>query len=963
MKNFNLKILFSLFFVSCFGYTSMAQGLQILDDNSITDAPDIRCATPEAVQNRIANDPSYEAIYNQHQSNLESGYFRTLDPCATPITIPLAFHFSDDFSCSDPDCLTGEVQEAIDALNAAYGDNSQSQLIQDLNAVCPTGYPLSAVSTGTCINFCLAEPRGAAFNQGLDFACDPAITIGSFCGGRNVEYCAPGGAPPYYGGILNVFITDSIGLTPQGNTILGIADGIPGVGNGDGVTVLGTLFGADGNGCVSGSSINTSNSFGAGATLIHEIGHYLGLRHIWGDEPGCAGSDNISDTPNQGDNNGNLFTCPAVIPGTTTCADLPFTCNSNDFYHNYMDYTPDDCMSMFTQEQAQVMNATANALFGNSTAVCYTDPIVLTSLCEQTVCDPACNLVADISGECDADGANYTVTVVITGGTGPFDINETADNDPTVIDSVLDTGLAAGTYTYSFPAGTNSNIVVVDNGVAGCFDGEFIFNPCSVCDFTVEADLENASCLDDGEGGVVLAIEIIVTPSEPGISIVWIDRDGNTTFDAEDTDITGGGLFGFSSSDVTWTVYDSGAQDCFQTITVEAGDLSCDGLAAGDTPNRVCSFTAEADEVNYTCNGDGTATVEVVIDRIAGNLTVISGTATQTSLMGDSAMYEVIVPVGANCALTTVTFADDGSDVSQNSGVFITSPVSIEGEVTNINYNAESWGIDITTVSPPVCGTLAQPDDGTVPTTDFCEPAAPATPTAAQCAALAGNIAIIDRGTCTFTNKSENAQACGATAVIICNNDTANPNQSIPMGGTSMGPVTIPTIFLSYNQCQAIYANLNNGPVDMCIGAPEDVPCERTVNIDACAFICDASCTAAVSTISTTDPTRICIDGVGDPIDVSIDVDGGATGAWVITDAAGIILALPAGSPFDLDGAGAGQCLIWYAFLSNPITVDRIEVAGAVISSPSGDPITICTSDDIDEPIDWTEWSLGNYRF
>jgi len=71
-----------------------------------------------------------------------------------------------------------------------------------------------------------------------------------------------------------------------------------------------------------------------------------------------------------------------------------------------------------------------------------------------------------------------------------------------------------------------------------------------------------------------------------------------------------------------------------------------------------------------------------------------------------------------------------------------------------------------------------------------------------------------------------------------------------------------------------------------------------------------AACTAATSTISTTDPTRICIDGVGDPINVNIDVDGGATGTWVITDAAATILALPAGPPFDLDGAGAGQCLM-----------------------------------------------------
>jgi len=142
---------------------------------------------------------------------------------------------------------------------------------------------------------------------------------------------------------------------------------------------------------------------------------------------------------------------------------------------------------------------------------------------------------------------------------------------------------------------------------------------------------------------------------------------------------------------------------------------------------------------------------------------------------------------------------------------------------------------------------------------------------------------------------------------------------------------------------------------------------------------CSDPCNAAMSTISTTDPTRICIDGVADPIDVTIDTDGGGTGAWVITDAAGIILGLPAAPPFDLDGAGVGQCSIWYfnsddamfnpmlgddalalvaasscAFLSNPITVDRVEVVASTISSPQGNPITICTDDGIDEPIEVT---------
>ncbi len=139
---------------------------------------------------------------------------------------------------------------------------------------------------------------------------------------------------------------------------------------------------------------------------------------------------------------------------------------------------------------------------------------------------------------------------------------------------------------------------------------------------------------------------------------------------------------------------------------------------------------------------------------------------------------------------------------------------------------------------------------------------------------------------------------------------------------------------------------------------------------------CNA-CTATAADITTTDPTRICVDGIPDPINVTFNDAGMGTGAWVITDAANTILGLPPGPPFDLDGAGPGQCLIWYvtfddpaftpmmgddaaaivaasscAFLSNPITVDRIEVTAATISTT--DATTICVDDGIDEPIDVT---------
>jgi hypothetical protein len=85
-----------------------------------------------------------------------------------------------------------------------------------------------------------------------------------------------------------------------------------------------------------------------GRTATHETGHFLGLRHIWGDQGNCQGNDYCEDTPRQNDKTQGspcLFglepdSCPQV--GT-------------DMYQNYMDYTNDECMSVFTQDQMDRM--------------------------------------------------------------------------------------------------------------------------------------------------------------------------------------------------------------------------------------------------------------------------------------------------------------------------------------------------------------------------------------------------------------------------------------------------------------------------------------------------------------------------------------------------------------------------------------------------------------------------------
>lgn len=98
-----------------------------------------------------------------------------------------------------------------------------------------------------------------------------------------------------------------------------------------------------------------------GRTVIHETGHYLGLRHIWGDKgdpftgaASCTGDDDgINDTPFCGSNS-QTTGCVATknTCGAGTTGDLP------DMWENYMDYSKESCQVLFTPEQVGHMRAT-----------------------------------------------------------------------------------------------------------------------------------------------------------------------------------------------------------------------------------------------------------------------------------------------------------------------------------------------------------------------------------------------------------------------------------------------------------------------------------------------------------------------------------------------------------------------------------------------------------------------------
>jgi hypothetical protein len=108
----------------------------------------------------------------------------------------------------------------------------------------------------------------------------------------------------------------------------------------DGVVINYQAFGTMG---------TAASPFNKGRSATHEIGHYLNLRHIWADTADCSGSDMVADTPNAAGPNFGKPHFPHV-----TCNNGP----NGDMYMNYMDYTDDDSMFMFSAGQVLRMRAT-----------------------------------------------------------------------------------------------------------------------------------------------------------------------------------------------------------------------------------------------------------------------------------------------------------------------------------------------------------------------------------------------------------------------------------------------------------------------------------------------------------------------------------------------------------------------------------------------------------------------------
>lgn len=242
------------------------------------------------------------------------------------ITIPTVVHIV--YNNATQNISDAQILSQIQVLN----DDFRRRNLDATN----TPADFLAVAADIEIEFCLAtvDPNGFE-TTGITRT---STSTGFFGLSDEIKFQATGGQDSWNSAdYLNIWVG------AIGGGLLGYAQ-FPGLNPlTDGVVVDYRYFG----------TIGTATApFDLGRTTTHEVGHWLDLRHIWGDG-GCTVDDGVSDTPLAG--GPNYTTLPCTHPGANSCietsGDLP------DMFQNFMDYSNDACMNLFTLGQRDRMRA------------------------------------------------------------------------------------------------------------------------------------------------------------------------------------------------------------------------------------------------------------------------------------------------------------------------------------------------------------------------------------------------------------------------------------------------------------------------------------------------------------------------------------------------------------------------------------------------------------------------------
>lgn len=280
------------------------------------------CGSYEVLQEQLKTDPGME----ERMLQIEAHTNRVLkDPAAyrlvgDTIEIPVVVHVL--YRTNAQNISDAQVQSQIAVLNEDYKNQNADRTKLPANSF------QSVASSGVRVRFVLAQ------------IIHKSTTVKSWSTNDAVKSSRRNGDDPidpaHY---LNIWVCN------LGQGLLGYAQFPGGSLSTDGVVVLYSAFGSKAK-YPAGTYVS---SYDLGRTTTHEVGHWMNLYHIWGDDNGaCSGSDLVTDTPNQGDENYGTPTYPQI-----SCSNGP----KGDMFMNYMDYTDDISMYMFSTGQKNRMLA------------------------------------------------------------------------------------------------------------------------------------------------------------------------------------------------------------------------------------------------------------------------------------------------------------------------------------------------------------------------------------------------------------------------------------------------------------------------------------------------------------------------------------------------------------------------------------------------------------------------------
>lgn len=323
-----MKFFYLLLFSACFlqSFTTKAQ------NNSTRGCAIEKLYQNQALEQNQSGSQGFEKWIEKQMVEEENKAIQDGNELYYIPVVVHVLHFGESIGV-DRNLAADRIQSQIDILNNDFGKLAGTP-----------GFNTHPVGVDTRIRFCLAavDPNGQPTTgivrvQGTkpsyDFLGDNALIKNSSIWNPdkylNIWTCKIAG-DQYIGYAQYPFITDSITMP------LPIPDVLP-----DGVVIDYRVFGD-----VPAGQSGPFTAYNKGRTTTHEIGHYLGLIHIWGDGFSCVdnATDYCADTPPQGSYTSG---CPTTVNSCTTGVPAMF--------QNYMDYTNDACMNIYTNDQKRRM--------------------------------------------------------------------------------------------------------------------------------------------------------------------------------------------------------------------------------------------------------------------------------------------------------------------------------------------------------------------------------------------------------------------------------------------------------------------------------------------------------------------------------------------------------------------------------------------------------------------------------